>query len=218
MNADPRGPTPGALPPGGRVLSDAELDSLWVPWAPDEVAERLARVDAPWYVAGGWAIDLYLGGTPREHDDIEIAVPRQAFPEIADALAGFDWDVAGSGALWPYADAGDHPDLHQTWCRDPATGLYHLDVFREPHDGERWVCRRDRSITLPYDDLIGRRDDIPYVVPEVALVFKAHRTSAKDQDDFDRVAPGLTELSRIRLTGWLTRLDPEHAWLARLTG
>lgn len=73
--------------------------------------------------------------------------------------------MAGDGRLWPFADVGDQPDLHQTWCRDPATGQYHLDVFREPHDGELWVCRRDPSITLPYDELIRVRDGIPYVIP-----------------------------------------------------
>ncbi|WP_454789208.1 hypothetical protein [Mycolicibacterium lutetiense] len=104
--------------------------------------------------------DLPSGG--REVD-IEIAVPRQSFPQIAAALAGFDWEVAGSGRLWPYADVGDNPDLYQTWCRDPATGRYHLDVFREPHVAEMWVCRRDPSITLPYRgiDQIPRRTPLP---------------------------------------------------------
>ncbi|MEE6165916.1 MULTISPECIES: nucleotidyltransferase domain-containing protein [unclassified Mycolicibacterium] len=207
-----------ALPPGGRTTSAEELDRLWEAWTPGEVAERLAHVQAPWCVAGGWAIDLYLGGTPRLHADIEIAVPRQGFPEIADALPGFEWDVAGAGRLWPYADAGEHPDLHQTWCRDPASGRYHLDVFREPHDGNRWMCRRDPSITLPYGDVIGYRDGVPYLIPEVALLFKARRTDPKDQNDFERVAPRLTDDSRARLAGWITRLYPDHTWLRHLAG
>lgn len=180
------------------------------------MAERLAEVNAPWCVAAGWAIDLYLGGPPRAHADIEIAVPRRAFPQIAHALTGFEWDVAGAGRLWPLTDAGDHPGLHQTWCRDPVTGRYHLDVFREPHDADQWVCRRDPSITLPYDELIRFRGGIPYVIPEVALLFKAHRTAPKDEDDFRRVTPQLDDDARTRLIGWLTRLYPTHSWLNRL--
>lgn len=80
------------------------------------------------------------------------------------------------------------------------------------------MCRRDPSITLPYDDVIDHRDGMPYLVPEVALLFKARRTSPKDQDDFDRAAPRLTDAARTRLTGWVTRLYPDHAWLARLSG
>ncbi|OBF31113.1 hypothetical protein A5719_04545 [Mycolicibacterium peregrinum] len=204
------------LPPHGRAISADEADRLWAPWTPAELAERLTDVDAPWCVAAGWAIDLYLGGPPRSHADIEIAVPRRDFGQIADALAGFEWDVAGDGRLWSFSDVGDHPDLHQTWCRDPATGRYHLDVFREPHDSDRWVFRRDPSITLPYDELIQVRDGIPYVIPEVALLFKAHRTATKDEDDFSRVAPRLAHDARTRLSDWLTRLYPAHPWLNRL--
>ncbi|CDO27449.1 nucleotidyltransferase domain-containing protein [Mycolicibacterium porcinum] len=204
------------LPPAGRPISADETDQLWDPWTPAEVARRLAGVDAPWCVAAGWAIDLYLGDPPRPHTDIEIAVPRRDFPQITAALDGFDWDVAGGGRLWPYPDVSDHPGLHQTWCREPATGRYRLDVFREPHDGDQWVYRRDPSITLPYDELIRVRDGIPYVIPEVALLFKAHRTAPKDESDFHRVAPRLEGNARTRLTGWLARLYPDHSWLARL--
>ena len=55
----------------------------WRPWHPAQVAERLTGVRTPWYVAGGWAIDLHLGGTLRDHEDLEIAVPEAAFAEIA---------------------------------------------------------------------------------------------------------------------------------------
>lgn len=29
-----------------------------------------------WAIAGGWAIDLFLGFETRDHKDIEIAIPR----------------------------------------------------------------------------------------------------------------------------------------------
>jgi hypothetical protein len=210
---------PMDLPPGGRQIDAADLDLLWVPWTPLDVAERLAGVSAPWCVAAGWALDLHLGETPRDHDDIEIAVPRTLFGEVATALPGFEWDVAGSGKVWPYAEAGDHPDLHQTWCRDPRTGHYCLDVFREPHDGNRWICRRDPTITMPYDELIrSTHAGIPYLIPEVVLLFKARRPRDKDDDDFRRVAPHLTTKGRARLAEWLRRLYPDHSWLSALNG
>jgi hypothetical protein len=108
-------------------------------------------------VVAGWGLDLYLDGfgeSARQHDDIEIAVPRKLFGDITAALSGFEWDVAGCGRIWSGTQAKDHPDLHKIWCRDPRTGRYCLDVFREPHDGNRWICRRDPTITMPYDDVI----------------------------------------------------------------
>ena len=64
--------------------------SLWDAWRPEQAAALLAHVQAPWYVAAGWAIDLFLGEELREHEDLEIAVPRARFSEIATALAGFE--------------------------------------------------------------------------------------------------------------------------------
>ena len=107
---------------------------------------------------------------------------------------------------------------HQTWLREPEIGRYRLDVFREPHTGDRWVCRRDASITLPYSELIQRTSDgVPYVVPEVALLFKAKHLRDKDQADFHRVLPMMDQTRRSRLTGWLSQVHPDHPWIDKLS-
>ena len=76
------------LPPGGTEVSDPR----WDPWRPADVTRRLAGVTVPWYVAGGWAIDLFLGRTTREHADLEIAVPAPGFAAAAPLLGD---DAAG---------------------------------------------------------------------------------------------------------------------------
>ncbi|MFC8528874.1 hypothetical protein [Nocardia sp. NPDC057227] len=201
----------------GRPLSAEECDRLWRAWTPAEVAARLSGTPPCWYVAAGWALDLFVGGLGREHSDLEIGVPRERFGEIVGALPGYEWDVVGDGQVRAFPDAADNH--HQTWLRDPATGRYHLDVFREPHDGDRWVCRRDGSITLPYDELILRTvDGIPYVIPEVVLLFKAKSRRAKDEADFLRALPALNEARRTRLSDWLSRVHPGHPWVDVCTG
>jgi Aminoglycoside-2''-adenylyltransferase len=60
---------------------DVDLGA-WDAWSPREAARRLERVAAPWYVIAGWALDLYLGRQTREHDDLEIGIPADCFPEI----------------------------------------------------------------------------------------------------------------------------------------
>jgi len=69
------------LPPGG-VRAD---DPPWDAWHPREVAERLRNVATPWWVAAGWAIDLFRGEQIRPHEDLEIAVPRAGFAEHSGA-------------------------------------------------------------------------------------------------------------------------------------
>ncbi|WP_063126202.1 hypothetical protein [Nocardia fusca] len=200
----------------GRPLSVAECDSLWQAWTPAEAAERLAGTAPCWYVAAGWALDLFVGGLGRAHSDLEIGVSSERFGEILNAFPGFEWDVVGDGCVWPFPEEAD--SQHQTWLREPTTGLYRLDVFREPYLGDRWVCRRDASITLPYDELILRTaEGIPYVIPEVVLLFKAKARRAKDESDFLRALPAMDRSRRSRLFGWLSRVHPGHPWLATLS-
>ncbi|HEY2078731.1 MAG TPA: hypothetical protein VGH53_20565 [Streptosporangiaceae bacterium] len=77
--------------------------------------------------------------------------------------------------------------------RDPATGNYLRDVFCEPHDGDTWICRRDETIRLTYRDIIHRtHDGIPYLAPELVLLFMAKHGCQKDQPDFDATVPHRT--------------------------
>ena len=41
--------------------------SKWDAWRPDQVARLLEDVRVPWYIAAGWAIELFLGSERREH-------------------------------------------------------------------------------------------------------------------------------------------------------
>ncbi|MFE7929233.1 nucleotidyltransferase domain-containing protein [Streptomyces sp. NPDC057456] len=208
------------LPPGGAVPDTDELHARWADaWRPEQVAERLGGVGTPWCIAAGWALDLFRGEQSRAHGDLEIAVPAAGFPEIRDRFPEYAWDAVGSGRVWAGAGAGAEAlaATHQTWLRDPATGRFLFDVFREPHEGETWICRRDEGLRLPYDAIIARTaDGIPYLVPELVLLFKAKATRPKDQADFDGTLPLLGRARRDRLGEWLDRVHPGHPWLAEL--
>jgi len=210
------------LPEGGIELSAAELEALdarWSSsWTPSEVAGQLADIATPWYVAGGWAVDLFLGQQTRAHGDIEIAVPAGSFAEVRSRFPGFIFDAAGSGRIWEDATAAELAAVHQTWLRDPSTGNYMLDVFREPHDGDTWICRRDASIRFPYNEIIRHtQDGIPYLAPELVLLFKAKHARRKDQADFEVTVPRLTPARRQTLGELLTRVYPSHRWLTDAT-
>ncbi|MGW7587297.1 nucleotidyltransferase domain-containing protein [Kitasatospora sp. NPDC054768] len=209
------------LPGGGIELSPDEIEALdarWSScWTPSEVAQRLAGIGTPWCVAAGWALDLFRGRRTRAHGDIEIAIPAASFPEVRSRFPGYVFDAAGSGRIWEDAAPEVLAAVHQTWLRDPVTGNYLLDVFREPHDGDTWICRRDEMIRLPYRDIIlHTRDGIPYLAPELVLLFKAKHVRRKDQSDFDATVPHLTPAQRGTLTELLARVHPGHPWIAAL--
>jgi hypothetical protein len=209
------------VPGGGIELSPAEIEALdarWSScWVPGQVARYLAGVTAPWCVAAGWALDLFRGTQTREHGDIEIAIPAASFPEIRDRFPGYAFDAVGSGRIWESAAAEVLAATHQTWLREPATGNYLLDVFREPHDGETWICRHDKTIRLAYGKVIRRTPDgIPYLAPELVLLFKAKHARPKDEADFDETVPHLTPAQRATLASLLARVHPGHRWLEKL--
>jgi hypothetical protein len=199
----------------GRELAEGEINERWEPWTPSEVAQRMSTVAVPWYVAAGWALELFTCDAAREHHDLEIAVPAIRFGEVMAAFPGFEWDIVGDGQVWPFPEQlANH---HQTWLREPETGRYRIDVFREPHVGDHWVCRRDALITLPYSELILHTSEgIPYAAPEVALLFKAKHLREKDVADFQRVLPTMDRTRRSRLIGWLTHVHPGHPWIEPL--
>ena len=209
------------LPGGGTELSPAQIEALdarWSScWTPGQVAQHLAGITTPWYVAAGWALDLFRGTQTREHGDIEIAVPAASFPEIRDRFPGYAFDAVSSGRIWENATPEVLAATHQTWLRDQATGNYLLDVFREPHDGQTWICRHDQTIRLAYDEIIRHTPDgIPYLAPELVLLFKAKHARPKDQADFDGTIPHMTPAQRQTLAGLLTRAHPGHHWQANL--
>lgn len=126
-----------------------------------------------------------------------------------------EWDVVGDGQLWPYPQALD--DFHQTWLRDPASGSFLVDVFREPHDDTTWTYRRDPTITLPYAEAyLQGGNGLRYLAPELVLLFKAKHQRPKDEQDFDTVLPVLDERRRTRLRTLLEQTEPHHSWLDTL--
>lgn len=202
------------IPPGSIDMGEF----TWEPWTPWEVTSRLQGVGAPWCVAAGWAIDLFAGPPHREHEDIEIVVPRGRFREIQSALGGFRFDIVGYGVnrYWPIDDPAFEP-THQTWVREPDRAVYRLDVFREPHDADTWICRRDPEIRLPYTHIIRRTADaVPYLAPEIVLLFKAKAPREKDDYDLARALPLMQADSRAWLVDALRRVHPGHRWLERI--
>ena len=160
----------------------------WDAWPPGLMAERLAGLTVPWYVAAGWALDLFRGRQTRDHEDIEIAVPADRFAEVAERFPDCEFFVPGGEVMVPF-DVEEQPG-HQTWARETATGKWRFDVFREPHDGDTWIYRRDERIRLPYSRVIAHDPaGIPYLVPELVLLFKAKSDRTKDRADVAAVRP-----------------------------
>lgn len=189
---------------------------MWDPWTPAELASQLAGVDATWYVLAGWALDLFQGRQTRAHEDLEIGVPADEFGAVREALSDLELLVVGDGRAWPLGESA--LEAHrQTWAREPETGLWRVDVIRERWDEDVWVFARDTRIRVDGDELVSRtREGVPFVRPDVALLFKAKAPRPKDEADFAAVLPLLGEEHRAWLAAALALVHPDHHWLEQL--
>jgi hypothetical protein len=171
---------------------------------------------ARWWVAGGWALDLFVGSL-REHDDVDLLVLRSDQHLIRRQFPSWDIQVAHSGRLEPWPP-GDHVELPRSgfWARSDPNGPWELQFLLAECDDEEWWFRRDPSIRLAVDRIgLVSSDGYPYLRPELVLLYKSRLARDVDAADFERTLPKLGDSTRRRLASWL---PPEHPWQPELGG
>jgi hypothetical protein len=56
----------------------------------DRVAALMHGFNAPWGIAGGWALDLFVGRESRAHADIDVALLRRDQQRLRALLGAAD--------------------------------------------------------------------------------------------------------------------------------
>ena len=57
------------VPKRNTTAHDPNPFGAWQSWQPHEVAQLFSALAIPWWIAGGWAVDLFLGEQTRDHED-----------------------------------------------------------------------------------------------------------------------------------------------------
>ncbi|MEV6447250.1 amino acid transporter [Amycolatopsis sp. NPDC051716] len=191
----------------------------WEPAPLPEVAEVFAHVRAPWWIAGGYAIELAVGRPFRGHADVDVLLLRRDQLAIQEALPSWEWWAADPpGTLRPWAPGevlGD--DVDDVWCRPSAAAPWRIQVMLDRAEGAEWVSRRSPAVRREIAVLGGfSPEGIPYLAPEVQLFAKAHDTRPKDEQDFAAALPVLGAAQRRWLAEALETTYGPHPWLGRL--
>jgi Aminoglycoside-2''-adenylyltransferase len=185
----------------------------WQPLSLDDAVKVMVGYAGPWWVAGGWAIDLHVERLTREHADVDLVVLRDNQSLLRRFLAGWDVRVAHRGALEPW-NGFVVPPRHGLWARREPEGPWELEFLLAETDGDTWLSRHDDSISMPLAEVVLRNPEgIPYLRPELVLLHKSRNVRERDEWDFDAVLPFLSADAR----AWLRdRLEEEHPWRPRL--
>jgi len=179
----------------------------------------MRRFPGPWWIAGGWAIDLFVGRVTREHEDVEVGVFMSDQEAIRSLLADRDLRRVRNDTWEPWR-AGDPIELpeFQIQARSVTSVAPDVfDVFLNPLDGDDWVSRRHDGLRIPADQIMVRSDSgIPFLRPEIQLLYKAKHHRPKDEADFEEALPSLDPDARRWLRDALARYHPGDPWIVPL--
>lgn len=205
-------------------MNEPDVNAPWMGLEPGDVTGLFNALGIRWWIAGGWALDLAVGRNIRPHGDLDVAVPRaQAFLLTGLTLAGWEVYVAHQGTLTPWDGGTLEAPGWQFWVREPGGPRWAFEVMLEDialtEDGE-WRFRRDASIRRPAREFGAiaetPRGPIPYVAPEIALLYKAADPTGRNATDFEAVLDVLSPAARTWLREALQQVAPHHPWLQRL--
>ncbi|MEU0792171.1 amino acid transporter [Amycolatopsis sp. NPDC005961] len=191
----------------------------WDPAPLPEVVELFSRIRAPWWIAGGYAIELAVGHAFRNHGDVDVLLLRRDQLAVQEALATWEWWAADPpGTLRPWR-RGEllPPGVDDIWCRPSASAPWRIQVMLDETEGDSWVSRRDPAVRRAVTELGAvTADGIPYLATEVQLFVKARHPRPKDELDFLAALPVLAPAHRQWLADTLRQTFGEHPWLDRL--
>jgi hypothetical protein len=197
-----------------------EPEGHWQPLTLDALLEVMAGAAFPWWIAGGFAIECFVGRPLRPHADLDILVLHRNHLVLRTHLARWDcWasDPPGRLRAWPVGETLD-PMVHDVWCRRGPGAPWLFQVMLDHSDGAQWRSRRCPAVMkavaeLGLHDAAGR----PFLAPEVQLFYKAKSPRPKDVLDFDSALPLLSAAQRLWLVDAIVAAyGPDHPWLGAL--
>ena len=206
----------------GEQLWDADetraIERLYGPWrslTPAEVAELMDGFQAPWWLAGGHAIEAFTA-VSRPHADADMGFFGRDIPELRRHFEGrcHLWSVHGTTFRPLSAECPEPLDLlSQVWIREHSQAPWLVDGLITPDRDGQWLSKRDPGHVADLGEVTWvHSDGVRYLNPEIVLLFKASGDRRKDRYDLEVAWPLLGEGRRRWLREALARLYPDHPW------
>ncbi len=197
-------------------MSEEHDYTNWNPLPIAEVVELLSELRAEWWVAGGYAIEMFVDRSIRTHGDTDILIKRDDQRIVQEHLSAWQLYHATYPGLkrWRSGEVltGRHHDI---WCRPDAASSWRLQIMLLDTDGDAWLFRNDPSIRGSIDAMSrATSSGIQYLSPEIQLLYKAKpNTLEKDQTHFEAAFPLLDEAGRKWLLDNIRKRFPGgHEW------
>ena len=171
-------------------------DKNWEPLSVQEIAEIFSDFKIPWWIAGGWALDLFIGRQTREHFDIDVLILRKDQMYVQKKLQNWTLFRTQSPGLdfWKKDEFLESP-VNSIWVKDTIESPFRFEIMLMESESNEWFYRRDKRIRGKIKELDLRTNKgIPYLKPEIQLLFKGGRKfREKDEQDLLNVLPFMNQ-------------------------
>jgi hypothetical protein len=191
----------------------------WEEFDPSRLLELMRSFAAPWWVGGGWALDLWLGRETRTHQDVDLAILRDDQHKLYDTLHRWELYYATTDHRLLPLRLGQwlEPPLHGVWARLAPDAPWLCEFLLNEHEGDEWLYRNNPAVRRPVAEIGSvNSGGIPILVPEIVLLYKAHEGAEEDEADFRAALPHLSPSATAWLVRTLEETTPEHPWVAQL--
>lgn len=198
-----------------------------------------------WAVCGGYALDLFHGRSLRSHGDIDICTLESDRAAILPFMLQNGWCVyefRGQGKVRPLdaastSEAGRNlmcftPDcklvrfypcedegmLYHEFLHDDAAPFNYIEFLFNQASATHFVFDAEKCVESELSKAILKRDDIPYLAPELVLLHKASNPNMeKHLFDFQQTYPLMNAEQKSWFSQSLTNLYPNgHPWQDKL--
>ena len=192
---------------------------------------------------GGQAIDLFLGYETRVHGDIDVCAywnERDKVIQFMQSQGFMVYEMLGGGRAHRITDISNqmkakrnifcfkdgcplvrlYPHDENDCClieffHIGQTELNFIEILFNDRSETRFEYARDREIKREYGKALLYADGVPYLAPEICLLYKSTDTEREGyQRDFELAYAAMSPEQRAWLQNALKRLYPQgHKWI-----
>lgn len=188
----------------------------WIPLSVDTVTKVFADAPFYWALAGGYAVELFLGTSIRPHEDIDVIIFRDDQLHLQTWLKNWELyaaDPPGTLRKWEQGEFLPY-GIHDIWGHEIGEEAWQLQIMVTEVDGNDWFTRRNPLIRGKKTDLITVYQSVPCIRIEVQLMYKAKGQRPKDEQDFHACLPKMNTNDKLWLKEKLILLYPNgHDWI-----
>ncbi|MEJ7863006.1 MAG: hypothetical protein WKF90_15365 [Pyrinomonadaceae bacterium] len=185
---------------------------------PLQIADVMRDFKPSWFIAGGWAIDLFLGKETRAHNDIEVAVFRQDQAALHNYFKSWNLQKTVNGKLvvW-HRDEWLTLPTHEIHCFNEPAKPPKIEILLNESNESEWIYRRNKEIRRSLAKIgLCSSEGIKFLSPEIVLLYKSKNPQTKDERDFQTVIGHLERVRKQWLKDAIGIYDFKHRWLESL--